>query len=83
LKLYYVGPDVDADTMDAARIDGVMRAAVEPIADLILRYFRADGISALIGLDCLNPPYPLMAADEERHGRYRVVRFETAADLRG
>jgi hypothetical protein len=82
MKLYYVGPDVDAATMDEARIDSVVRAAVEPIADVILGYFRADGISALIGLEGLNPPYPATDLGEERHGRYRVVRFETEADVR-
>ncbi|HEX4303386.1 MAG TPA: hypothetical protein VHZ78_11370 [Rhizomicrobium sp.] len=82
MKLYYIGPNVNPAAMAEEVVDARMRAAIAPIADLILDYFRADSFAAIVGLTGLNPPYPAAAPGESIFGRYRVTHFQTEAELR-
>ncbi len=82
MKLYYTGPNVNVTTTADDVIDARMRAAIVPIADLILGYFRADSFAALVGLTGLNPPYPPVAPGQRAFGRYRITHFQTETDVR-
>ncbi|HWA63304.1 MAG TPA: hypothetical protein VG939_18150 [Caulobacteraceae bacterium] len=93
MKLYYVGPNCDPETMSEAAIEAVTSAAIEPIANLVWRHLGVDGFRALIGLTVLNrpwpdptpdlvPPYPPLEAGQEAFGRYRVSRFASDEEVR-
>ena len=94
MKTFYVGPNLNGSESDDV-VEARSRAAVEPIADLILSYFRADGFEALVGLSVLNapdaevyppglprPPYPPMSPHQERFGRYVASRFRSEDQVR-
>lgn len=82
MRAYYVGPAVDIKTMTERAIDAKTRETTVPIADLISSYLLKDGVEAVFGLSGLNPPYPPVAADQEKFGRYRVTRFRSDSELR-
>jgi hypothetical protein len=94
MKLYYVGPNLDA-TMPREMVKARTFAAVEPIADLILSYLRRDGFAALVGVSALNtgvvefyplpqprPSYPDLGPRQERFGRWVATRFDSEAEVR-
>ena len=82
MRLYYIGPAVDIKAMTQSDIDAKTREAIDPIAELITAYLLKDGFEAIFSLSGLNPPYPAVAANEEKFGRYRVTRFRSKAELR-
>ncbi len=82
MRLYYVGPAVDIKTMTQSAIDAKTREAVAPIADLINSYLLKDGFEAIFGFTGLNPPYPPLAVNQEKYGRYRVKWFQSEQELR-
>jgi hypothetical protein len=93
MKLYYIGPKIDVQTMAPEVIEERMRRAVEPIADLVFAQFRPDTFHALVGLSCLNrpeqdeeaeapPPYPPLISGQEAFGRWRATRFGSEAAVR-
>lgn len=82
MRSYYVGPMVDSKTMTQHAVDAKEREATIPIADLISSYLLKDSVEAVFGLSGLNPPYPPVAANQEKFGRYRVTRFRSESELR-
>ena len=82
MRLYYVGPAVDIKAMTESAVTATTREAVVPIADLISSYLLKDGFDAIFGFTGLNPPYPPLAANQEKFGRYRVKRFKSETELR-
>ena len=81
MRSYYVGPAIDVNTMTPSAIDTKTREAIVPVANLIAAYLLKDGVEAIFGLSILNPPYPPLASNQEKIGRYRVTRFRSEAEL--